>query len=448
MHLGKDKNFGGLESRDQWGSRWGFIIACVGSAVGMANVWAFPYRAARYGGSSYLIPYIICVVVLGCTGVVSEIAFGRWGRSGPYATFRKALTERGKPLKNIGLIPVIGSFAMATGYAIIMGWVLRYLWGSLSGAMFAAEDVGAYFGSICGDFGSFGWHMLALAMGFAMATAGISKSIERVCKVMMPLFYVMFIYMAVRVAMMPGASEGYKYLFILPDAKHLLNPETWIFALGQAFFSLSLAGNGTIVYGSYLDKKENVLFCSMNIAVFDTLAAMLAAIVVIPAVFAFGLDPASGPPLMFITLPMIFREMTGGMMFAIIFFAAILFAAATSLVNLLETPIEMIQERFGFSRPVSVGLVITAAALCGVFLENGNVIGEWMDVVSIYVCPVGAFIAAFIFYWIMGPRFAREQIGLGRGGLVPAWILPLGKYLYCGIALLVLALGIMLGGIG
>ena len=135
-------------------------------------------------------------------------------------------------------------------------------------------------------------------------------------------------------------------------------------------------------------------------------------------------------------------------MFAIIFFAAILFAAATSLVNLFETPIEMIQERFGFSRPLSVGLVITAAALCGVFLENGNVIGEWMDVVSIYVCPVGAFIAAFIFYWIMGPSFAREQIGLGRNGNIPAWIMPLGKYLYCGIALLVLALGIMLGGIG
>lgn len=448
MCLGKDKNLSSLESRDQWRSRWGFIIACVGSAVGMANVWAFPYRAARYGGSSYLIPYIICVVVLGCTGVVSEIAFGRWGRSGPYATFRKALTERGKPLKNIGLIPVIGSFAMATGYAIIMGWVLRYLWGSLSGAMFAADDVGAYFGAICGDFGSFGWHMLALGLGFAMATAGISKSIERVCKVMMPLFYVMFIYMAVRVAMMPGASEGYRYLFILPDTKHLLNPETWIFALGQAFFSLSLAGNGTIVYGSYLDKKENVLFCSMNIAVFDTLAAMLAAIVVIPAVFAFGLDPASGPPLMFITLPMIFREMTGGAMFAIIFFAAILFAAATSLVNLFETPIEMIQERFRLSRPRAVGLVIAVSAVCGVFLENGNVIGEWMDVVSIYVCPVGAFIAAFIFYWIMGPRFAKEQIGLGRGGAVPEWLLPLGKYLYCGIALLVLALGIMLGGIG
>lgn len=444
----KDKNLTGSHSRDQWRSRWGFIIACVGSAVGMANVWAFPYRAARYGGSSFLIPYIICVVALGCTGVVSEIAFGRWGRSGPYATFRKALAERGKPLTNIGLIPVAGSFAMAAGYAIIMGWVLRYLWGSLSGAMFEAEDVGAYFGAICGDFGSFGWHMLALGLGFAMATAGISKSIERVCKIIMPLFYAMFVYMAVRVAMMPGASEGYRYLFTLPDAAHLLDPKTWIFALGQAFFSLSLAGNGTIVYGSYLDKREDVLFCSMNIAVFDTLAAMLAAIVVIPAVFAFGLDPASGPPLMFITLPMIFREMTGGAMFAIIFFAAILFAASSSLVNLFETPIEMIEKRFGLPRHLAVGLVMAAGALCGVFLENGNVIGGWMDVVSIYVCPVGAFIAAFIFYWIMGPRFASEQIGLGRNGRVPAWILPLGKYLYCGIALLVLALGIMLGGIG
>lgn len=436
------------EKRESWGSRWGFIIACVGSAVGMANVWAFPYRAARYGGASYLIPYIVCVIVLGCTGVVSEIAFGRWGRSGPYATFRKALTERGKPFKNAGMIPVIASFAMATGYAIIMGWVLRYLWGALSGSMFSAEDAGAYFGAICGDFGSFGWHMLTLAIGAVLLAAGIAKGVERACKIMMPLFYLLFIYMAIRVATMPGASEGYKYLFLLPKMERMLAPETWIFALGQAFFSLSLAGSGTIVYGSYLDKKEDVLFCSLNIAVFDTLAAMIAAIVVIPAVFAFGLDPASGPPLLFITLPMIFREMAGGTMFAIIFFAAILFAAATSLVNLFETPIEMVQQRFALSRTRAVPLVVAASALCGVFLENGDAIGQWMDVVSIYVCPIGAFIAAYIFYWVMGPRFAREQIGLGRDGAVPSWMLPLGKYLYCGIALLVLALGILLGGIG
>lgn len=435
-------------TRAQWGSRWGFIIASVGSAVGMANVWAFPYRAAAYGGASYLIPYLLCVTVLALTGVAAEIAFGRWGQSGPYATFRKALTEKGLPFRGAGLIPVLGSFAMATGYAIIMAWVLRYLWGALSGEMLAAPDVGAYFGEICGDFGSLGWHMLTLAIGAVMLAAGIAKGIERACKVMMPLFYILFLYMAFRVALMPDAAEGYQYLFLLPDAKFLLDPATWIFALGQAFFSLSLAGSGTLVYGSYVSRKENVLFCSLNIAIFDTLAALLAAIVVIPAVFAYHLDPTAGPPLMFITLPMIFREMTGGAMFAVIFFAAMLFAAATSLVNLFETPIEMVQNRFRLSRTASVLLVLTASALCGVFLENGDIIGRWMDVVSIYVCPLGALLAAVLFYWVMGERFAKEQLSIGRSTPVPGWIVPLGKYGYCGIALMVLILGVAMGGIG
>lgn len=433
--------------RARWGSRWGFIIACVGSAVGMANVWAFPYRTAAYGGASYLIPYLICVSVLALTGVAAEIAFGRWGRSGPYATFRRALTEKNRPFRGVGLIPVIGSFAMATGYAIIMAWVLRYLWGAASGEMFTAPDVGAYFGEICGDFGSLPWHMLTLVIGAVMLAAGIKKGIERACKILMPLFYVLFIYMAVQVAMLPGAAEGYRYLFLLPDGDLLFDPTTWIFALGQAFFSLSLAGSGTIVYGSYVDRKENVLFCAANIAIFDTLAALLAAVVVIPAVFAYHLDPTAGPPLMFITLPMIFREMTGGTLFAMIFFAAMVFAAATSLVNLFETPIEMTEHRFGLSRPCATGLVLALSAACGVFLENGDVIGQWMDAVSIYVCPLGAFIAAFLFYWIMGTDFAKAELSAG-GARVPSWMIPLGKYAYCGIAFLVLILGIALGGIG
>lgn len=436
-----------VKSRDQWGSRWGFIIASVGSAVGMANVWAFPYRTAKYGGASFLIPYIICVAILSCTGVVSEIAFGRWGGTGPYGTFRTALTGKSRFFKNIGILPVLGSFGIATGYAIITGWVLRYLWGAFSGEMFAAGSAESYFGAICGNFGSLQWHLLALAAAFAMIAAGISKSIEKACKAMMPLFYLLFAYMAVRVALMPGAVGGYRYLLV-PDWNCLLEPDTWIFALGQAFFSLSLAGNGTIVYGSYLKKEEDVLFCSVNIAIFDTLAALLAAVVVVPAVFAFGLNPASGPPLMFITLPKVFREMTGGQLFSIIFFLAILAAALTSLVNLFETPIEMIQQRFQFSRRFSVVLVLGASALCGVFLENGDTIGRWMDVMSIYICPLGAFIAAFIFFWIMSPEFAREQIQLGGRHSIPSWILPLGKYVYCGISLLVLALGIVLGGIG
>jgi NSS family neurotransmitter:Na+ symporter len=415
----------------------------------MANVWAFPYRTARYGGAAFLIPYFICILILGATGVVEETAFGRWGRAGPLGTFRKALTQKNKPLKEIGVIPVIAAFGIGTGYAIIMGWVLRYLWGSVSGAVISYTDTGAYFGQIVGNFGSIGWHLAALGITFVMMVGGISKSIEKICLVMMPIFYLLFIYMAVRVALLPGVVEGYKYLLI-PQWSYISDIKTWIFALGQAFFSLSLAGNGTVVYGSYLSNKENVLSCAKNIAVFDTLAALLASIVIVPAVFALlGADSiGAGPPLIFITLPAIFQQMAGGQIFAIVFFLAIFFAAATSIVNIFETPIEMLQDRFKLSRFKSVVIILLLAAIGGVFLENADVIGVWMDVMSIYVCPLGALIAAVIFFWVMGKDFAAEQIQLGREKKIGNWVVPLGKYGFCAIALLVFILSIAFGGIG
>ncbi|MFP3089008.1 sodium-dependent transporter [Treponema sp. TIM-1] len=437
------------KARDSFSGRWGFIIACIGSAVGMANVWAFPYRTARYGGAAFLIPYFICILILGATGVVEETAFGRWGGAGPLGTFRKALTQKNKPFKEIGVIPVIAAFGIGTGYAIIMGWVLRYLWGSISGAVISNKDTGAYFGQIVGNFGSIGWHLTALGITFIMMIGGISKSIEKVCKVMMPVFYLLFIYMAIRVALLPGVVEGYKYLFI-PQWSYISDIKTWIFALGQAFFSLSLAGNGTVVYGSYLSKKENVLACAKNIAIFDTLAAILASIVIVPAVFALlGADSiGAGPPLIFITLPAIFQQMAGGQIFAIIFFLAIFFAAATSIVNIFETPIEMLQDRFKLSRFKSVIIILLLASIGGVFLENADIIGVWMDIMSIYVCPLGAFIAAIIFFWVMGKDFAAEQIQLGREKKIGKWVVPLGKYGFCAIAFLVFVLSIAFGGIG
>jgi NSS family neurotransmitter:Na+ symporter len=330
-----------------------------------------------------------------------------------------------------------------------MGWVLRYLWGSITGAVTGTENIGAYFGQIVGNFGSIGWHLAALALTFVMMIGGIAKSIEKVCKFMMPVFFLLFIYMAVRVAMLPGVVEGYKYLFI-PQWKYLGDIRTWIFALGQAFFSLSLAGNGTLVYGSYLSKKENAISCSVNIAIFDTLAALLAAIVIVPAVFALlGADSiGAGPPLMFITLPAIFQQIAGGRIFAIIFFLAIFFAATTSIVNIFETPIEMLQERFKLSRRKSSLVILLLAAAGGVFLENGDIIGTWMDIMSIYVCPLGAFVAAVIFFWVMGKDFAAEQIQLGREKKIGKWVVPMGKYGFCTIALLVFILGIAFGGIG
>ncbi len=431
--------------REQFSNRWGFILACIGSAVGMANVWAFPYRAAKYGGGSFILVYLIIALFLGFTGVAAEIAFGRWGRTGPLGTFRKALTQRNKPAKDIGIIPVLGSLAIGIGYAVIIGWVLRYLVGSVSGALIRT-DTGEYFGQIVGSFGSLGWHMLGLGIALLVMIAGVTAGIEKINKVMMPLFFIMFALMAVRVTSIPGAREGYEYLF-LPKWEYILKPETWVYALGQCFFSLSLAGSGTVVYGSYLDDHEDVLTCARNIAVFDTLAALLASMVVIPAVFAFGFDPASGPPLMFITMPAIFQSMGGGAIFSIVFFVAILFAGLTSIVNLFETPVEALQQRFHFSRVKASVIVVAVAALVGVFLENGDVVGSWMDAVSIYVIPVGALISAILFFWFMGPKFVKEQIQLGRDKPVFPWVVPIGRYVFCGVTIVVLILGIFFGGI-
>ena len=435
-------------NRDGFQSRMGFIMACVGSAVGMANVWAFPYRTAKYGGAAFLIPYLICVVLLWLTGVVSEISFGRWAQTGPLGAVDKAMAYGKKPGRWLGIIPVLSSFAIATGYAVITGWVIRYLVGAISGAVVRTDDVGAYFGAICGPFGSIPWHICALIVTVLMMVGGIAKSIEKINKIVMPLFFVLFIGMAVYVIMLPGSGTGYRYLFV-PKWEFLAQPTTWVFALGQAFFSLSLAGNGTVIYGSYLSRKEDAVACARNIALFDTLAALLAECVVIPAIFAFNMDPASGPPLMFITLPAIFQAMGPfGHIFSIIFFAAIFFAAASSIVNLFETPIEMVQSKFKLSRPVSVAVVLVLSAVIGVFLENADIIGTWMDVMSIYLCPIGALIAAVCFFWVLGKKIAVDEMSLGREKRVPDWQFNLGKYCYCGIALVVIILGIALGGIG
>ena len=431
--------------REQFSDRWGFILACIGSAVGMANVWAFPYRAAKYGGGAFIVAYLIIAVFLGMVGVSGEIAFGRWGRTGPLGTFRKALTEKRKGLRDIGIIPVLGSLAIGIGYAVIIGWVLRYLAGAATGSVMAA-DTGAYFGAITGDFGSVGWHMLGLVLALFVMVAGVSGGIEKINKVMMPLFFLLFLIMAVRVAFLPGASEGYKDLFI-PRWEYLLKPETWIYALGQCFFSLSLAGSGTVVYGSYLDDGEDAVTCARRIAIFDTLAALLASMVVIPAVFAFGLDPSSGPPLMFITMPAMFQSIAGGRLIALIFFVAILFAGLTSIVNLFDTPIEARQQRLGLSRRRASVLVVAAAAIVGVFIENGNVVGTWMDAVSIYIIPIGALISAVLLFWVMGTDFARQQMGLGREKPVGMWVHYLGKYVFCIVTVAVIILGIVKGGI-
>jgi NSS family neurotransmitter:Na+ symporter len=435
------------KDRDRFKSKIGFILACIGSAVGMGNIWLFPYRLGQYGGAAFLIPYFLFVGVIGFSGVVGEMAFGRAMETGPLGAFRKASEMRGGRWGEwIGIIPVIGALGIGIGYSVVVGWILRFLIGSLTGSALNA-DAGAYFGEIAGMYGSVGWHIAGLCIVFICMTFGIAGGIERLNKVMMPAFYILFLLMAIRIFMLPDAIKGVRYL-LYPEWSYLKDPKTWVFALGQAFFSLSLAGSGTIVYGSYLSKKEDVVACAKNVAIFDTLASLLTGFVIIPAVFSFGLDPSSGPPLMFITMPMVFQMMPAGRIFAIIFFCAVFFAAVTSLVNIFETPIEALQEKFGFSRVKAVLIIAVIAQFIGILIESGDRVGVWMDVVSIYIIPLGALLAGIMFFWVCGSKFVKTQVQMGREKPLGAWFEPMTKYVFVGLTLLVYVMGIFYGGIG
>lgn len=436
------------ESRDLFTSKAGFILACIGSAVGMGNIWMFPYRVGQFGGAAFLIPYILFIVLLGCTGLMGEFAFGRMTQSGPIGSFKKALETKDKKGGGIfGVIPVLGAFGIAVGYAVVVGWFIKFLVGSISGEALNAVDSEAYFGAIAGPFGSVVWHFLALLITALILLLGVSNGIEKVNKIMMPTFYILFLILLVRVLMLDGAKDGINYLFV-PKWEYLSQPKTWIYALGQAFFSLSIAGSGMIVYGSYLKRDIDIPNSAKNTVIFDTLAALTAGLVIIPAVFAFNLDPTAGPPLLFITLPSVFKLMPFGRIFAIVFFISVLFASITSLMNLLEVPIEAIQSNLKLSRKLSVILVCFLAFIFGLFVENGDVLGKWMDFVSIYIIPLGAFIAAIMFFWVIGIDKAKSEIESGSKKLLGSWFNPMAKYVYVFLTLIVFIAGILLGGIG
>lgn len=442
-----NKNTNKIVSDDKFNNKWGFIISCIGSSVGMANIWLFPYRAGEFGGAAFLIPYIIFVVLIGFTGVIGEMAFGRAMQSGPLGAFKKAFDMKGSKAGTfIGLIPVIGSLGIAIGYSVIIGWILKFLADSVTGKITGSQDPAAVFSDLSQNFGSIPWHILGLVIVLICMSFGIAGGIEKVNRVMMPAFFVLFLFLAVRVAMLDGAAPGYSYLF-KPDWQAMSDPKTWVYAMGQAFFSLSLAGSGTVVYGSYLKPDVDVVSSAKYVAFFDTMAAVLAGLVILPAVFAYGMEPGSGPGLLFITIPAVIRSIPFGRLFAVIFFLAVLFAGVTSLMNLLESPVEALQKRFGWSRRAAILLVGAVTTAVGVFVE-GDLLSPWMDSISIYVIPLGALLAGITMFWVCGRNFARNAVQLGRSRTLGKWFEPMTKYVFCGVAVLVYILGIFYGGIG
>ena len=440
-----------MGKRDSFRSRWGFILACIGSAVGMGNIWMFPTRVSLYGGGSFIIPYFIFVILIGSTGIIGEMSFGRATRSGPVDAFGIACERKGKRKAGeaIGLIPVLGSLAMAIGYTVVLGWILKYAVGTFTGETLAAKDVdgfGAAFGNMASTFGNNGWLLGALVLAILILMLGVGSGIEKANKIMMPVFFLLFVILGIYVFFQPGAAEGYRYIFrVEPEA--LADPTTWIYALGQAFFSLSIAGNGTLIYGSYLSDEENIPASAARVAFFDTLAALLAALVIIPAMATTGTQlDQGGPGLMFIFLPNLFRSMPGGHIVAVIFFVAVLFAGMSSLINLYEAPIATVQEKFGLNRIPACAVTGIFSAVVAVCIQG--IVSGWMDILSIYICPLGAGLAAIMFFWICGKDYVEKQVGKGREKALYSGFYPLCKYVFCPICFLVLICGIVMGGIG
>lgn len=437
--------------RDSFASRWGFIMACIGSAVGMGNIWLFPTRVSMYGGGAFLIPYFIFVVLIGSTGVIGEMAFGRSTRSGPIDAFGYAAETKGKKKlgQAVGVIPALGSLALAIGYTVVMGWILKYMIGTFTGSTLSGENVDSFvesFSAMASSFGNNIWQIAAVCFTFAILLFGVGSGIEKANKIMMPLFFFLFLCLGVYIAFQDSAAEGFSYIFKI-DMTALKSPKTWIYALGQAFFSLSVAGNGTLIYGSYLSDKEDIPKSAKNVAFFDTLAALLASFVIIPAMATAGAQlDQGGPGLMFIYLPNLFKNMPGGNIIAIVFFVAVFFAGMTSLINLYETPIATVQERLGLGRVPSC--LIVAFIGLGVSLCIQGIVSNWMDIVSIYICPLGAGLAGIMFFWVLGKKFVEKEVNKGRKKPIGKWFYPAAKYIFCSVCFLVLIFGALLGGIG
>ena len=425
----------------------GAVLAAVGSAVGMGNIWLFPYRVGQYGGGAFLIPYFLFVALFSYVGLSGEFAFGRLTGTGARGSFDYAMRSRGwKGGSILGILPLLGVLGIAIGYSVVVGWVLRYAAGSLTGSLLSSQP-DAYFEQLAVSFGSIPWHFIVIAATVVILVLGVIAGIEKISKFMMPAFYVFFLVIAVRVAFLPGAAEGYRYL-LEPDWSYLLKFETWVMAMGQAFFSLSINGAGMLIYGSYMKKSENIIRQSVMTAILDTLAALLSGFAILPAVFAFGIAPNSGPSLMFITIPRVFQQMPGGRILALFFFVSVLFAGITSLINMLEAVGESLSK--GVKLPRKAAMIVVGCVTFGVslFLESLPAMGSWLDAVTIYIAPFGAVLAAVMIYWVLGLKAIRAELMEGRTRPLGRAFDLLAKYVYVFLSAAVLVLGIVYGGIG
>ena len=397
-------------SRDSFGSRFGALVAMAGSAVGLGNLWRFPYLVGENGGAAFIIIYILLSFLICLPIFISEFVIGRRSQKNAYAAFRDL--SGGSAWRWVGLFTIIVPLVVLSYYSVIGGWSVEYL---LKSAAFAFESASqSAMSTMFSDFVSSTWGPLLVHTGFLLVTTlivvvGIKDGIEKFSKVMMPMLFFMVLAIAIYSMTLPGAKAGLDYLFN-PDFSKITG-KACAAALGQAFFSLSL-GFGTIMtYASYVDKKENILFQSTATAVSDLMFAFIAGMAIMPAVFAFGLNPQSGPGLVFETLPFVFGQMPAGGFVAILFFLALLVAALTSSISMLEVAVAYLVEEKGFSRVWAcvvlfvvcwvVGAVcsLSFGPLSDVKIGGGNIFDFFDNLSSNILMTLGSLLTVLFVGW-------------------------------------------------
>tara|TARA_R110000772_G_scaffold236733_1_gene348490 strand:- start:46262 stop:47611 length:1350 start_codon:yes stop_codon:yes gene_type:complete len=415
---------------DHWSSRFAFLMAAVGFAVGLGNIWRFPYITGENGGAAFIIVYLVCAFGIGMPILIAELMVGRRGQASPPAAMAAVAVEsaRSRQWQWVGGMGLLAAYTIEIVYAVIVGWVLWYLFKAVTTGFVGVDavDAAAQFSAVQADTaGMLFWTLVGLAITGLIIYAGVKDGIERAVVVMMPLMFLLLVGLAVYNYFAGGFTAAIDWLFT-PDFSKI-GPDAVLAAIGQAFFSIGVAMGGMMIYGSYLPKSISIGQSALIVVIADTLVALLAGLVIFPAVFNYGLNPAAGAGLIFQTLPVAFAQMPGGQVFGVLFFTMLSVAGITSMVGLVECVNAWIEERYGMPRHRSALLVIGSVAVFSVlsilsynvwvdFSIGGRNFNDSMDYFSNQILlPLGGLLIAVFAGWVMTSRASRDELSSMHG---------------------------------
>ncbi len=431
------------KEREHWNSKIGFILAAAGSAIGLGNIWKFPYIVGENGGAAFIIVYLICVTFIGLPVILSEIIIGRTTQLNPVGSFKKLTKSRYWPL--VGGMGILAGFIILSFYGVVAGWSTGYIIEAIRGSFYdfpTPDSAGHHFAELTQNvWWIVGWFAVFIALTTTIVYFGIKKGIELGSKILMPLLFIILFILMINGLTLDGAGEGLKFLFH-PDWSKI-NGEIILEALGQAFFTLSLGMGAMLTYGSYMSKKDNVPTSSFEIVVLDTLIAIIAGIAIFTAVFSTGQSAAAGPGLIFHTLPVVFTKMTGGYFFSIIFFILLAIAALTSTISLLEVVTAYFVDEKNWPRHKAVLVLGFVTFLIGVpsalsfnLLSDFHLFGmNFFDLANYFssniLLPFGGLMISIFIGWVWGVENAIKELHSGAENLFEKapWLISLWKFL-------------------